>query len=58
MTTQMSISNMIRHTATDTADFYSKVADHIDHLEKTISNLEQKLNEFKTLDLRDIDDHK
>lgn len=54
----MKLSNMIRQTASDTADFYTKVAAHIEHLESTIESLESKIVEQAKLLNADVDDHK
>lgn len=54
----MKLSNMIRQTASDTADFYTKVAEHIEYLETTIASLESKIVEQAKLLNADVDDHK
>jgi len=58
MTNELSISNMIRQTAFDTADFYAKVADHIEQLEETIEVLKHKIDEQNKLLNAEVDDLK
>ena len=58
MTAKISISNMIRQTASDTNDFYAKVADHIEQLEETIEILKNKLEEQNKLLKSEVDDLK
>ena len=58
MTDKIRISNMIRQTASDTNDFYAKVAEHIDQLEETIEVLKNKLDEQNKLLNAEVDDLK
>jgi hemerythrin-like domain-containing protein len=51
-------SDMLRETAKNSTSFYNQIADHIDHLEKTIITLEQRLLEIETLAQREQDDLK
>ena len=51
-------SDMVRETAKNSTSFYNQIADHIDHLEKTIIILETRLQEIETLAQREQDDLK
>lgn len=51
-------SDMVRETAKNSTSFYNQIADHIDHLEKTIIILEKRIQETETLAQREQDDHK
>ena len=56
--TQKIISDMIRETVGNTSEFFNKIAEHIEHLENTISQLQEKIAEYENLSDEEIDDHK
>lgn len=56
--TPQTVSEMVRTTVTNSSTFFDKVADHIESLEKTIADLQQKNAELTKLVENDIDDHK
>lgn len=43
----MNVSEMLRTTGANTADFMSKVADHIEQLETTITHLQARIAELE-----------
>jgi conjugal transfer/entry exclusion protein len=56
--TQKTISDMIRETVGNTSEFFNKIAEHIEHLENTISQLQEKITQYENLTEEEIDDHK
>lgn len=56
--TPQKVSDMVRTTVGNASEFFNKLADHIDHLENTISQLQEKIAEYENLSDEEIDDHK
>lgn len=52
------ISEMLRITANNSVEFYKQVADHIDYLENTVVDLQQKITQYEQLSNNEIDDFK
>ena len=55
---QKKVSDMIKITLEQTNNFYIEIANHIDKLEKTIEDLQDKLSKYEDLTDDEIDDHK
>jgi hypothetical protein len=47
-TKPMTVSGMLRYTATNTNDLFLKVADHIDKLEEQLVKLEKRILELES----------
>ncbi len=45
MEKNITVSEMLRQTAVNTADFMNKIADHIEQLEQKISEYEKQIKE-------------
>lgn len=56
--TLQKVSELLRITANNSIEFYKQVADHIDYLENTVIDLQQKLSQYEELTAQEIDDHK
>jgi len=47
-TKELSVSDMLKLTGSNTADFMKRVADHIDELEHQIKLLQERVTEFES----------
>jgi hypothetical protein len=45
---QLSVSDMLKMTGTNTAQFMAQVADHVDKLEETIVQLTNRITELES----------
>jgi len=47
-TKELSVSDMLKLTGTNTADFMKRIADHVDELENRISMLQERIVELES----------
>ena len=56
--TPQKVSDMVRTTVGNASEFFNKLADHIDHLEKTRRQLQEKRAEYENLSDEESEEHK